>query len=39
MNHVLVHGLRVIASAPDHDWRRAGLSNHSPLSWNCPVEG
>ena len=31
LDHVLVHGLRPVASAYAHDWRRAGLSDHSPL--------
>jgi exodeoxyribonuclease III len=31
LDHVLVHGLRPIASAYAHDWRRAGLSDHSAL--------
>jgi exonuclease III len=31
LDHVLVHGLRPIASAYAHDWRRTGLSDHSAL--------
>jgi exonuclease III len=31
LDHVLVRGLRPTASAYAHDWRRAGLSDHSPL--------
>ena len=31
LDHVLVSGLRPVASAYAHDWRRAGLSDHSPL--------
>jgi exonuclease III len=31
LDHVLVWGLRPVASAYAHDWRRAGLSDHSPL--------
>jgi exodeoxyribonuclease III len=31
LDHVLVFGLRPVASAYAHDWRRAGLSDHSPL--------
>jgi exodeoxyribonuclease III len=31
LDHVLVHHLRPVASAYAHDWRRAGLSDHSPL--------
>ena len=31
LDHVLVHGLRPVASAYAHDWRRAGLSDHAPL--------
>jgi exodeoxyribonuclease III len=31
LDHVLVHGLRPVASAYAHEWRRAGLSDHSPL--------
>lgn len=31
LDHVLVHGLRPVAAAYAHDWRRAGLSDHSPL--------
>jgi exodeoxyribonuclease-3 len=31
LDHVLVHGLRPLASAYAHDWRRAGLSDHSAL--------
>ena len=31
LDHVLVRDLRPIASAYAHDWRRAGLSDHSPL--------
>jgi exonuclease III len=31
LDHVLVHGLRPVASAYAHDWRRAGLSDHSAL--------
>jgi exodeoxyribonuclease-3 len=31
LDHVLVRGLRPVASAYAHDWRRAGLSDHSAL--------
>jgi exodeoxyribonuclease-3 len=31
LDHVLVQGLRPVASAYAHDWRRAGLSDHSAL--------
>jgi exonuclease III len=31
LDHVLVNGLEVVASAYAHDWRRAGLSDHSAL--------
>jgi exonuclease III len=31
LDHVLVSGLEVTASAYAHDWRRAGLSDHSAL--------
>jgi endonuclease/exonuclease/phosphatase (EEP) superfamily protein YafD len=31
LDHVLVHGLQPVASAYAHDWRRAGLSDHSAL--------
>ena len=31
LDHVLVHGLRPVASAYAHDWRRSGLSDHSAL--------
>jgi exonuclease III len=31
LDHVLVEGLEVVASAYAHDWRRAGLSDHSAL--------
>lgn len=31
LDHVLVNGLRPVASAYAHDWRRAGLSDHSAL--------
>ena len=31
LDHVLAHGLRPTASAYAHDWRRAGLSDHSAL--------
>ena len=31
LDHVLVHGLRPVASAYAHEWRRAGLSDHSAL--------
>jgi len=31
LDHVLVHRLQPVASAYAHDWRRAGLSDHSPL--------
>ena len=31
LDHVLVHGLRPLAGAYAHDWRRAGLSDHSAL--------
>jgi exodeoxyribonuclease-3 len=31
LDHALVHGLRPIASAYAHEWRRIGLSDHSAL--------
>jgi exonuclease III len=31
LDHVIVRGLRPVAAAYAHDWRRAGLSDHSPL--------
>jgi exonuclease III len=31
LDHVLVHGLRPVAAAYAHDWRRLGLSDHSAL--------
>lgn len=31
LDHVLVEGLRPVAAAYAHDWRRAGLSDHSAL--------
>jgi exonuclease III len=31
LDHVLVEGLRPVASAYAHEWRRAGLSDHSAL--------
>jgi len=31
LDHVLLRGLRPVASAYAHDWRRAGLSDHSAL--------
>jgi exonuclease III len=31
LDHVLVHGLRPVASAYAHDWRKLGLSDHSAL--------
>jgi exodeoxyribonuclease III len=31
LDHMLVFGLRPVASAYAHDWRRAGLSDHSAL--------
>ena len=31
LDHVLVSGLRPVAAAYAHDWRLAGLSDHSPL--------
>jgi exonuclease III len=31
LDHVLVDGLEVRAAAYAHEWRRAGLSDHSPL--------
>jgi len=31
LDHVIVRGLRPVASAYAHDWRRAGLSDHSAL--------
>ena len=31
LDHVLVDGLDVLAAAYAHEWRRAGLSDHSPL--------
>jgi exodeoxyribonuclease-3 len=31
LDHVLLHGLRPRAAAYAHDWRRAGLSDHSAL--------
>ena len=31
LDHVLVSGLNVLAAAYAHEWRRAGLSDHSAL--------
>ena len=31
LDHVLVHGLAPVAAAYAHEWRRAGLSDHSAL--------
>ena len=31
LDHVLVHGLTPVAAAYAHEWRRAGLSDHSAL--------
>ena len=31
LDHVLVDGLEILAAAYAHEWRRAGLSDHSPL--------
>jgi len=31
LDHVVVRGLTPTAAAYAHDWRRAGLSNHSAL--------
>ena len=31
LDHVLVHGLEPVASSYAHEWRRAGLSDHSAL--------
>jgi len=31
LDHVLTHGVRPVASAYAHDWRRTGLSDHSAL--------
>ena len=31
LDHILVTGLRPVAAAYAHDWRRAGLSDHSAL--------
>lgn len=31
LDHILVHSLRPVASAYAHEWRRAGLSDHSAL--------
>jgi exodeoxyribonuclease III len=31
LDHALVYGLRPVASAYAHDWRRSGLSDHSAL--------
>jgi exonuclease III len=31
LDHVLVDGLRVVAAEYAHEWRRAGLSDHSAL--------
>ena len=38
LDHVLVRGLRPVASAYAHDWRRAGLSDHSALVCDLAVE-
>jgi exodeoxyribonuclease III len=38
LDHVLVDGLRPVASAYAHDWRRAGLSDHSALVVDLEVE-
>ena len=31
LDHVLVHGLQPVGAAYAHEWRRAGLSDHSAL--------
>ena len=38
LDHVLVRGARPVASAYAHDWRRAGLSDHSALVVDLAVE-
>jgi exonuclease III len=38
LDHVLVDGLRPVASAYAHDWRRAGLSDHSALVVDFSVD-
>jgi exodeoxyribonuclease III len=38
LDHVLVQGLRPVASAYAHDWRRAGLSDHSALVVDLAAE-
>jgi hypothetical protein len=31
LDHLLIDGLEVLATAHAHEWRRAGLSDHSAL--------
>jgi exonuclease III len=38
LDHVLVRGLEVVASAYAHEWRRAGLSDHSALVVDLAAE-
>ena len=38
LDHVLVRGVRPVASAYAHDWRRAGLSDHSALVVDLAAE-
>jgi exonuclease III len=38
LDHVLVQGLRPVASAYAHDWRRSGLSDHSALVVDLEIE-
>jgi exodeoxyribonuclease-3 len=39
LDHVIVRGLRPVASAYAHDWRRAGLSDHSALVCDLATGG
>jgi exodeoxyribonuclease-3 len=38
LDHVLLRGVRPVASAYAHDWRRAGLSDHSALVVDLAVD-
>jgi exonuclease III len=38
LDHVLARGLRPVAAAYAHDWRRAGLSDHSALVVDLELE-
>jgi exonuclease III len=39
LDHILVTGLRPVAAAYAHDWRRAGLSDHSALIADLEPQG